>query len=608
MKQDASFRQGIAGSGDRMRHGLLEASSWKALSAGAHQRWLGVILAIGFLLRASGNLYDMGYTFHPDERKYLGVAKDMMIAGTLNPGFFENPPLYTYAIHLGLYLLIGAQYATGRVASLAEFATNLSPAVAYGLARGLAALAGTATCVLLFLIGKRFGGGLAGVLAAGFYAVAFLSVRDAHFAVNDIPMVFLVTLACLFATRLLDGGRRRDLVLGGLTAGLATATKYNGAIALLPLLLACVLRESGRQGAAGPGRAGRIGREWLTLGLIALVGFLLGNPYALLESSTFLGGFTIQYELRGKMWRGQSATPVPLLALQALGIELGWPLLLFFPVAAAYCIYRGGPRAKATWLALGVILPLVLYHVSQTLFFARFLLPCTPFIALIAAWGLVALRDASPLAWTRRPLVLGAAVGLLVASPLVRSVYLDVILHRPDTRILAKAYLERVAPPGSAIVLEGSKRYYPTYTPPLDRQRYQILNLGSDPSLLDPATTSADYYVFSSFVTGRVPGILEAEERFLMAALERQGFGRIAFSPLRDGGDLPFEPDQVYLPYRHLFRYERPGPTIVIYARPRTPGPPLSEGFLGPKNPDALLVSDVLLPSPPTGTLHGRTG
>ena len=125
MKQDASFRQGVAGSGDRMGHGLLGVSTWKALSAGAHQRWLGVILAIGFLLRASGNLYDMGYAFHPDERKYLGVAKDMMTAGTLNPGFFENPPLYTYAIHLALYLLFGVQYAAGRVASVAEFATTL---------------------------------------------------------------------------------------------------------------------------------------------------------------------------------------------------------------------------------------------------------------------------------------------------------------------------------------------------------------------------------------------------------------------------------------------------------------------------------------------------
>ncbi len=550
-------------------------SGWTSLLAVGRHRGLGVILVIAFLLRVSGNLYDMPYRFHPDERHYLDRAAGMMNKGTLNPAYFQNPPLYSYAILLALYALFGVQSMTGEGKTTTEFLTTLPRVVMFGTARGLTALAGTATCLLLYLLGRRYGGDLAGILAALFYAVAFLSVRDGHFAVNDIPMTGLVTLAFLFALRLLEGRRPRDLVFGGLSAGLAAATKYNGGIALLPLLLACALGSPRREAASGAGRLRRLGVYWLLGILSGVAGFLFGNPYATLDPNAFLSGFTSQYHYREKAWR-LGLAPVPLRMLETLVVELGWPLLLLVPLAAALCVARGGPRSKATLLALSVVLSLALYHSSQGLFFARFLLPCTPFIALISAWGIAAFREASPVSWARRPFLLWAAAAVLVASPLTRSVYLDVILNRPDTRILAKEYLDRAAPAGSSVVLEMPPYYY---IPPLDSGHYRLLTLWSNPSLINPDYAPADFYLFSSFDTGRSDQIWVAEKRSLIAALERLGFARITFSPLRDGSDVPFRLDQVYLPYRHLFRYERPGPTIVIYARPGTPLPS-SQGTL----------------------------
>jgi hypothetical protein len=287
-------------------------------------------------------------------------------------------------------------------------------------------------------------------------------------------------------------------------------------------------------------------------------------------TSGFLTGFTAQYQLRGTVWRGQSSAPVPFLALEALDVELGLPLLLFLPFAAGYALARGGMMAKAVQLAPSVVLPLVLYHALQALFFARFLLPCTPFLALIAACGIVAFREANPVSWARRPLALGAAVMLLVGSPLARSLYLHLILHRPDTRLLAKTYLDRVASPGSVIV----RGWKSAYMPPLSPGRYRLLALSLDPSLLYRSGASADFYLFNSFDTGRMGGNVELEEQALVAALGRLSFVRVAFTPLRDDGAVPYAHDQVYLPYRNLFRYERPGPSIVIYARPGTLIPP----------------------------------
>ena len=491
----------------------------------------------------------------------------MIKEGTLNPAYFKNPPLYTYAILLTLYGMFSVRYLMGYSGSRAHFIATLPPDLPFVIARGLSALAGTATCLVLFVIGKKFGGDLAGLLAALFYSVAFFSVKDGHFGTNDVPMVCLVTLAFFFAVRLFEGGTTPDLIVGGLTAGLAAATKYNGGIALVPLFLACVLGQRRQGGASNTGRMREVAIKWLALLLLALAGFLLGNPYAVLDNDAFVSAMTSRFELLERIWPGQSEAPVLLLALQTLVVELGWPLLLLVPCAASVCLTRGGALAKATGLALSLVLPLILYHLSKAFFMARFLLPCTPFLALICAWGIVAVREVNWVSWARHRVVFGAAMALLVASPLARSLYLDLLLQRPDTRLLANEYLEGVARPGSVIVRETESLYAPPFHP----RRYRVLFLKHAPSLLYPAGGAADFYVFNSFDVGQVPGVSEAEERLLMDALEHSGFARMTFSPLRDGGGLWVEREMNFRSYRHLFRYERPGPAIVIYARPGIP-------------------------------------
>ncbi|MGH7369799.1 MAG: ArnT family glycosyltransferase [Candidatus Methylomirabilaceae bacterium] len=541
---------------------------WRTLETGSPFRQLAVTLVLAILLRVIGNQHDAPYWSHPDEHHYVGNAVQMFWAGTLNPAYFVNPPLYTYVILLGLYGVFGIQLLIGGAETRAGFLATLSPAVPFVIGRGLSALAGTATCLVLYLIGRRFGGHLAGLLAALVQAVAFLSVKDAHFATNDVPMVFLVTLTFLLAARFLDEGRTRDLILGGLTAGLATATKYNGVIALLPLGLACSLAPQCREGPERRSRAVQIARRWLALLVLAPAGFLLGNPYAVIDHEAFVSGFARIYGLRHKIWPGQRAEPIPLLALETLRIELGWALLIFVPLAAAVCLVRRGLRGRATVLAISLVLALLLYHLSQAYFMERFLLASTPFLALTCAWGLVSLFEAPWTAWARhRVAIWVGVVAVLIIAPLARSVYFDTILYRPDTRLLAKAYLDRVAPPGSVVVRQTES----LYGPPVDPKRHRLLFLKFNRALLDTDRGTGDFYVFNSFDLGQVPGVSEDDERLLMTALERLGFSHVIFSPLRDGGDLWVERALSFRSYRHLFLYERPGPAIVIYARPGTP-------------------------------------
>src|SRR5690606_7344401 len=135
-----------------------------------------------------------------------------------------------------------------------------------------------------------------GLLAAAIGAVAFLPVFYGHLALNDVPATAPATLALLAAALVLRGGGTRAALLGGVGAGLAAGTKYTAGIVLLPLLTAIVLeararREPFLRAAAAPAGA--------ALGA-ALGGFLLANPYALLDPAAFRDGVATQRRLTGE--------------------------------------------------------------------------------------------------------------------------------------------------------------------------------------------------------------------------------------------------------------------------------------------------------------------
>src|SRR4029453_2478554 len=124
-------------------------------------------------------------------------------------------------------------------------------------------------------------GPLVGLIAAAAMAVQPQHVRESHFALTDIPLTFFVALTLLLSQRAAEGGRFREYFVAGLATGLAMATKYNGALAvLMPLIVAFLsAKPETRVISVVAGVSGTLG------------GFFAAAPYSVLDLPGFLNGF-----------------------------------------------------------------------------------------------------------------------------------------------------------------------------------------------------------------------------------------------------------------------------------------------------------------------------
>ncbi|MHB8492509.1 MAG: glycosyltransferase family 39 protein, partial [Solirubrobacteraceae bacterium] len=414
---------------------------------------LATLLACALALRLWGIRHGLPYAYNIDEADQF-VSRAVRMTGLhLNPHYFANPPALTYLLHVLFMLRFGGHAATER-------AFSQHPAEVYLIARITVAVLGALALWLLYLLGARLFGRLVGLLAAALLAVAFLPVFYAHLALNDVPMLVPLLLSLIGSAGIMRTGNTREYLLAGVGLGLATATKYTAGIALLALCAAVAMRGL----APATGRSERRqALEGLALAaVLAALAFLLANPYALLDSHSFLAELgherSVASEAAGKLGAPQEPTIVYYLWSFTWG--LGW-LPSVAALGGLFTVYR---RARREWLLLvPMALAYLLYMSAQGRAFGRWLMPILPVACLLGAHFTLALADrAANLAGSlsanarRRLAALAAAGGsvALLAQGVVYAVHSDLVLARPDTRSMTRAWMVAHVPPGSSIVLE----------------------------------------------------------------------------------------------------------------------------------------------------------
>lgn len=408
------------------------------------------ILALG--LRLAGLRYGLPAVYNPDEvaimARALGFAK-----GSLNPHNFLYPTFYFYVLFgwVGMYLAF--VYLTGQVVSVAAlqrlYFTN--PAGIYTAGRALGAVTGSLTPLLVYRLasqitrpsGRSARG--AGIAAALFMAASPIAVLDGHYVKHDVFATMLVVLAYAAMVRVWPAARpegpgRRDVVLAGAACGAAFSTHYYCIFLALPLAW-CVFQAW--RGAGTPA----VIRELTAAGLSAAAVFFALSPFILAEPITAWRDITANRAIVVDRAVASGAFAPLLRYLDILARDsMGVPIVILAAAGAVGMLVAAPARAV---LLLAFPVPFFAF-ISNTVPASRYLNPVLPFMAVFAGWAIHEaagrLRLRPPVFWTL--VILSAAPGLMASART------DRFIRQPDTRTLAREYIERTIPPGATILIQ----------------------------------------------------------------------------------------------------------------------------------------------------------
>jgi hypothetical protein len=228
----------------------------------------------------------------------------------------------------------------------------------------------------------------------------------------------------------------------------------------------------------------------------------------------------------------------------------GLPIFLA-GIAGAVAIVRYYPRHA---LILGGFFT-VFYAVfgsGNTVFF-RYILPLIPLVCLLAA---VAVRRVGP--WLARHTGVSAGVScallaaLIAAPSLVNSIWLDLLLARTDTRVLAGQWLDAHLTEGESVLDAGSQ-----YTRLRLKQGVVMATLESPP---------ADWLVLHD---SRLKAYAATPPTLLALADERYELAHTVHGD-RSHDSIYDLQDAFFLPIAGFREVERPGPVIRIYRLKRS--------------------------------------
>ena len=329
------------------------------------------VLLGGLGLRLWGVAQGLPYVYNSRRGRPLRAARGRDVrARTLNPHYFANPPAFTYLLH---YLF----------------------AIAYGGASGVRHAFELHPQERLHARARRRRGAR--------HARAVAAVPDRRAAVRPrasgcsrrrsrrsrscrsstpisrsttCPRWRRLTLSLLGSAGVLRKGRARDYLLAGVGLGLACATKYTAGIVLVPLLprrSPRAISTRGPRAAPAGARAGSRSRASL-----ALLAFLIANPYALLDYSELPRRTRAPVDavgrIAGQARRARKRAASPTTCGRSPGGSAGCPR---WPRSAARS--RCGARERRLgWLLVPAPLLFLAFMGLQGRYFGRWLLPIFP--------------------------------------------------------------------------------------------------------------------------------------------------------------------------------------------------------------------------------------
>lgn len=433
--------------------------------------FLGFILVMAAAVRLWGIGWGLPFPYHPDEGTIIFRAMAFG-SGDLNPHFFRWPslPMYLMFFVYGSWYVMG--YILGAFSNSEDFLRLYieDPTCFWILGRLMSAVASMMTVALTFILGRKLYSVSTGLMASLFLSVAYLHVRDSHYCTPDVLLTFLMTVSLWFILQILEKGDLKSYVLAGLFAGLAASTKYvGGATVCISIFLAFLWNSvwDRSKGSAFP-ETGRL----LACAATALIAFVAGTPFSLLDYGTFIQDVLVQANMVEPGKAAGSALVSYLSGLRKIFFTILWnglgaPMFLASVAGMLLALLRGPARSLALWIYW---VPYAIVFSVFSIHRATYFTPLVPVFCLFAAFFVshlieTTLGAAQANLGKRWPVYAVPAI-ILVFSGFQVATFNSIISTR-DTRTEAKAWVESNIPENSVILKGG-------YTPVLNRTSYQL--------------------------------------------------------------------------------------------------------------------------------------
>ena len=336
---------------------------------------LALILVVAAVLRFWSLGHGLPYAYNLDERAHFVPHAVAMTGGDLNPGYFINPPALTY--------LLAAWLSVIHLGGVEQWFAD-DPGAVFLWSRVIAVTFGVGAVAATYAAGREWFGRRAGLVAAAIMAVAFLPVFYSRLALNDGPGVLPCALALWASAIVLRTGSTKALLAGGACVGLAASLKYSDGAIVVALVAAALLSPKLSFGQAIKGL--------VFAGLIAIAAVIVTNPYLFADWATFTHDLDRQRKFAsGPALLGQPERNGWVYYVRSTSWALGIvPGLL--AVAGGVLLLVKGKRREA--LVLGSLVVLYfLYMGSQSRFYARWMLPLYPALAILAAYAITQIKQ-----------------------------------------------------------------------------------------------------------------------------------------------------------------------------------------------------------------------
>jgi len=522
---------------------------------------LAGIVAGALAIRLWGINFGLPAIYRPDEDVVVGRAMGIL-HGTFDPSFANWPHLYVYvaAVWLGL---------------LQPIFGWLGAAAPYLGVRLLDAVLGTVAVVVVYVPGNRAYGQATGLASAFFMAIAFLAVRESHFATIDMPLALATTLALYAVVRLTEVDTVRWRVVGGALLGMAASIKYNGALVFASFAAAEVWQHRRQPRALAVGL--------VTIAAVAALVFVVTSPFLLIDLSRFrssLGYIFGQLSSTNLHEIGYIHLP------RLLWYTLDPPLFL---LAIGGLVYAAVRRTPADWVLLAFIIATFALIGSGFTVFARYADPLLPALVILCARLLV--ESSSRL--VKPAVAIGVGMAIVAVPAITHDLAYDQLITKTDTRTLAFDWMTARLPAGSqvatlyfagvahdqAMIDQGkyshgaATSYVASFLQNQLQDRFRIYDLTAADLQRDSVTklrnSGVDFIIYSA----TTPGDDCAPELPLEKALDAEAILLTSFSPT-DGActGAAFEPiDAYFVPLIGYSGWVRPGPVIRIYSLRASP-------------------------------------